>query len=67
MQNKSRLDNIKKLCHEARSIVFYYQYAVWYNSQIALKQAEEENSKENTPVKKLVLSKKFSGKDLIVS
>lgn len=64
--NNSRLDNLKKLYEEAKLLSLYYQYAIWYNNRIDELKKEEKMTKENKYVKKLVLTKKFRGKDLVV-
>ena len=64
--NNSRLDNLKKLYEEAKLLSLYYQYAIWYNNRIDELKKEEKMTKENKYVKKLVLTKKFRGNDLVV-
>ena len=54
---------LKELLQEARNLIYYYQYALWYNRQVDL---EKEKKKNQGKVKKLVLTKKFMGKDILV-
>ena len=54
---------LKELLQEARNLIYYYQYALWYNRQVDL---EKEKKKNQGKVKKLVLTKKFMGNDIVV-
>lgn len=54
---------LKELLQEARNLIYYYQYALWYNRQVDV---EKENKRNYEKVKKLVLTKKFMGKDILV-
>lgn len=51
------------MLQEARNLIYYYQYALWYNRQVDV---EKENKRNYEKVKKLVLTKKFMGKDILV-
>ena len=54
---------LKELLQEATNLIYYYQYALWYNRQVDV---EKENKRNYEKVKKLVLTKKFMGKDILV-
>lgn len=65
MENLARKQQITKLKNDylmLKQLVIAYKNAIEYNKSLD----SQENIKENTKVKKLVLTKKFYGKDLVV-
>ncbi|MGN1352774.1 MAG: hypothetical protein ACI4WF_01770 [Bacilli bacterium] len=68
MENLERKQQIIKLKNDylmLKQLVIVYKNAIEDNKSLD-SQEKEENIKENTKVKKLVLTKKFYGKDLVV-
>ena len=61
MNNKEKLNNLKNKYLELRELVILYNNALNYNDELDLK-----NQKENVKTKRLVLTKPFYGKNLIV-
>ena len=57
-----KLEKLKELYIELKQLVLLYDYAINYNNQINLNKKEKEREK----VKKMVLKKKFHGKELVV-
>ena len=65
MDRKKRIEDLEKLKQNyliLREFVMYYKNALEYNHQIE----EQEKEKSNVKVKKLVLTKPFYGKNLVV-
>ena len=65
MNKKNKIEKLEKLRQDylnLRELIIYYRNALQYNEQLKEKQKEKENVK----VKKLVLTKPFYGKNLIV-
>ncbi|MBQ8891387.1 MAG: hypothetical protein IJ068_00780 [Bacilli bacterium] len=54
-----RLNNLKQKYIELRKYVLYYVNALRYNNEL-------KKSKESIKIKKLVLTKSFNGKDIVV-
>ena len=61
MEEKKKL---KELYKELKKLIILYDYALLYNKQIDEQQKEKQQEKGY--VKKLVLKKKYYGKDLVV-
>ena len=70
MENLERKQQITKLKNDylmLKQLVIAYKNAIEYNKSLDIQEKEENiKEKENTKVKKLVLTKKFYGKDLVV-
>jgi len=61
MEEKKKL---KELYKELKGLIILYNYALLYNKQID--EQQKEKKEEKGYVKKLVLKKKYFGKDLVV-
>ena len=61
MEEKKKL---KELYKELKGLIILYNYALEYNEQID--EQQKEKKEEKGYVKKLVLKKKYFGKDLVV-
>ena len=70
MENLERKQQITKLKNDylmLKQLVIAYKNAIEDNKSLDSQEKEENiKEKENTKVKKLVLTKKFYGKDLVV-
>lgn len=67
MDRKKRIEELENLRQNylaLREFVIYYKNALEYNKNLQNSQIEHE--KENVKVKKLVLTKPFYGKNLVV-